>query len=141
MRRNCMAEILDKDLPIHMGNCIHVVNCEKKSNLNLAKEPDVFICIQVEDETGKDEYPILMTQDEFDKLEKAVLPDMDSMIPGRIYHKFLINTNRYCVKLKEDNGQVYVGVFDIEAWATYFKRAISHPMSCTKKSFITDLFD
>ena len=34
-----------------------------------------------------------------------------------------------------------VGVFDIGAWATYFRRAISHPMSCTKKSLITDLFD
>lgn len=136
-----MAEILDKDFPVHMGNCIHVVNCDKESNPKLVKEPDVFICIQVEDETGKDEYPILMTQDEFDKLEKAVFPDMDNMIPGRIYSKFLLKTNFYCVKLKEDNGQVYVGVFDIGAWATYFRRAISHPMSCTKKSLITDLFD
>ena len=136
-----MAEILDKDMSVVMGNCIHVVNCEKKDDARYAAEDDVLICIQVENESGREEYPILMTQDEFDKLEKGYLPDMDDMVMGRIYPKFITDKNFYCVKLKENTNDIYVGIFDIGDWSTYYRRAIDHPKSVTHKSMITDLFD
>ena len=136
-----MSKILDTNLPVVMGNCIHVVNVEKELNPRLTNEADVFICIQVENEEGKDEYCILLTQDEYDKLKKGTFPNMKDMIPGRIYHKFIVDNNFYCVKLKDPSGEVYVGVFDIGDWSKYFQRALSHPQSCTKKHIITDLFD
>ena len=136
-----MPEILDTNIPIVMGNCIHVANCEKKENTSLAAEADVFICIQIENENGKDEYSILMTQEEFDNLKKGVFPDMDKMIFGRIYPKFITNKNFYCVKLKENNDNVFVGIFDIGDWAEFYKRAIEHPKSCTRKSMLTNLLD
>lgn len=136
-----MAKIIDIHMPIVMGNCIHVLNIEKEVDSKLSKEPNVFICIQVENEDGKVEYPILMTQDEYDKLERAVFPNMKDMIAGRIYVMFIRDNNYYCVKLKDVNGDVFVGVFDIGDWAEYYKRATHHPKSVTKKSIITDILD
>ena len=135
-----MAKILDKNLSVALGNCIHVLNVEKQNNPNL-KEDDVFICIQVENESGDKEYSIHMTQSEMDSLKKGNLSDMDKMIFGRIYHKFIVDTNYYCVKLRDNSGDVYVGIFNIAKWSSYYKRAVTHPMSCTKKSLWTDLFD
>ena len=89
--------------------------------------------------TEKEE--VYLTQDEYDKLKKGTFPDMKDMIPGRIYHKFIVDNNFYCVKLKDANGEIYVGVFDIGDWSKYFQRAINHPKSCTKKRILTDLFD
>ena len=136
-----MPKILDTNLPVVMGNCIHVLNVEKEQNPRLKNEADVFVCIQVENENGKDEYCILLTQEEYDKLEKATFSDMKEMVAGRIYTKFINDNNYYCVKMKDSTGDVFVGVFDIGDWSDYFKRALSHPQSCTKKKILTDLFD
>ena len=137
-----MPDILDSNLPVVMGNCIHVGNIEKRTDPKLKDEDDVLICIQVENEYGNEEYPILMTQDEFDnKLKKGSLVDIKIMKPGRIYPKFLWTTNYYCVKLRDNENNVFIGFFNIKDWAKYFQRALTHPKSCTKKTIFTDILD
>ena len=56
--------ILDSDMPVVLGNCIRVENVEKRNGVAPLDDEGVFVCVQVENETGKDEYCILLTQAE-----------------------------------------------------------------------------
>ncbi len=132
-----MAKIIDTDMPIKMGNCIHVQNCDKACHDDF----ETYICIQVEEETGDEEYAILVTDEELSKTKRYVAKDTVNMIPGRIYTKFILGENFYCVKLNDKKGGTFVAAFPIRDWVVYFKRAISHPNTCTKKSLMTDLLD
>ncbi len=134
--------ILDENMPVVLGNCIRVENVEK--SLGEEKNPeeaDVFVCVQVESENGNDEYPILMTQQELERLPRVDFMDMSEMVAGRAYPKFIKDKNYYCVKLLAYDGETFVGAFDIGYWKDCFIRAMSHPRSCTKKKFITDVLD
>ena len=131
------SPIIDKSMKVALGNCIRVSNMEKKHRL----EANVYVCIQVESEDGNEEYAILLTQGEFDKIMKTDTIDMKGMVSGRIYTKFLLFKNFYTVRLKSYDGTEFVGVFDIAEWKKYFERALKHPNSCTKKGFVTDLLD
>ena len=133
--------ILDNDMPVVLGNCIRVENVEKRNGVAPSNDEDVFVCVQVENENGQDEYCILLTQDEFDRIPRVEGMDGSQMIAGRIYTKFIRDKNYYLVKMKGYDGIGFVGMFEIGFWADCFKRAIAHPMSCTKKGFITDILD
>lgn len=133
--------ILDSDMPVVLGNCIRVENVEKNNGVAPSDDEDVFVCVQVENETGKDEYCILLTQEEFDRLPRIEGMDDRRMIAGRIYAKYVGNKNYYLVKMKGYDGIGFVGIFEIGFWADCFERAITHPRSCTKKGFITDMLD
>ena len=132
-----MSTLIEENLPVVMGNCIRVDNVDKLDD----KEPDQFICIQVENETGKEEYPILLTEDEFKNIKRWLPNEMKTMIAGRIYIKFFVDANYYCVKLRIGKNKSFVGIFRISDWIKYFKRAAAHPKSCTKKNIITDILD
>jgi hypothetical protein len=129
--------IIDKNMKVCLGNCIRVSNVEKKNRL----ESSVYVCIQVESEDGKSEYAILLTQGEYDKIIKADTFDMKDMVPGRIYAKFILSKNYYTVRLKGYDGVEFVGLFEIGDWRKYYERALKHPNSCTKKSFLADILD
>lgn len=131
-----MPYIYDEDMPIILGNCIRVLNADSTK-----EEHDSFVCIQVESEDGRTEYPILMTLLEYDKLEHVVNDDMKKMVAGRIYPAFIHGKNYYCVKLNGYDKEEYIGIFDIGDWAKYYRRAVEHPKSVTKKSLLTDIFD
>ena len=133
--------ILDNDMPVVLGNCIRVENVEKRNGVASSDDEDVFVCVQVENENGQDEYCILLTQDEFDRLPRIEGMDDSRMIAGRIYAKFIRDKNYYLVKMKGYDGIGFVGIFEIGFWADCFERAITHPMSCTTKGFITDILD
>jgi hypothetical protein len=133
--------ILDRDIPVVLGNCIRVENVEKSNGVAPSNDEDVLVCMQVESENGKDEYCILFTLDEFDRIPRLEGMDERQMIAGRIYMKFIGYKNYYLVKMKGYDGIGFVGMFDIGFWADCFKRAITHPNSCTKKGFITDILD
>lgn len=133
--------ILDRDISVTLGNCIRVKNVEKSNGVASSDDEDVLVCMQVENENGKDEYCILFTLDEFDRIPRLEGMDESQMIAGRIYVKFIGHKNYYLVKMKGYDGIGFVGMFDIGFWADCFKRAITHPKSCTKKGFITDILD
>ena len=131
-----MTKILDENFPVVMGNCIHVLNEDDTD-----PKEKVLICIQVENETGKVEYPIMLTQDEYGALTLISFEEPIDMVPGRIYPKYIDGANCYCVKLKDVSGSVFIGKFRIDQWRDYYNRALRHPKSITHKSIITDLFD
>lgn len=133
--------ILDNDIPVVLGNCIRVENVEKSNLVAPVGDEDVLVCVQVENENGKDEYCILLTQDELDRIPRFEGMDERQMVAGRIYTRFIGDKNYYLVKMKGYDGVVFVGMFDIGFWADCFRRAVTHPKSCTKKSLITDIFD
>jgi len=129
--------IIDKSMKVVLGNCIRVSNMEKKHRL----EASVYVCIQVESEDGRDEYAILLTQGEYDKIIKADTVEMKGMVPGRIYHRHILGKNYYAVRLKGYDDLEFIGLFEIPDWKKFFERALKHPESCTKKGIITDLLD
>lgn len=135
--------IIDKDMPVVLGNCIRVWNVEKSEG-TAYDGPDVFVCVHVESETGKDEYCILLDEKEFEQVKKNGIPcdDLD-MIAGRIYPRFdkVERKNYYCVKMKDWENKEFVAMFDIGDWSKFYMAAISHPKSCTKKNLLTDILD
>ena len=133
--------ILDSDIPVVLGNCIRVENVEKRNGVAPVDDDDVLVCVQVENETGNDEYCILLTQDELDRIPRAEGMDESRMVAGRIYTRFIGDRNYYLVRMKGYDGIGFVGMFEIGFWADCFRRAITHPMSCTRKGFITDILD
>ena len=135
-------KILDTDLPVKLGYCIHVVNCEKEEDpKGHVDEPPVFICIQLETEDGNVEYPVLLTDEEYSKVEKGYSTDMNKLVAGRTYPTFRFRRNCYDIVIKDWTGETCIGFFKREEIVAYYKRALYHPKSVTKKSLITDLFD
>lgn len=128
-----MPEVIDKKMPIVLGSCVRVKNAEGN--------PGVLVCIQVESNDGRDEYCILLTEDELRKLPRLIADFDDIVVAGRIYVKFINGSNYYCVKLKDWNGTEFIAAFDIGFWRKCFERAAANPDSCTKKGIITDLLD
>ena len=82
-----------------------------------------------------------MTQQELDALPKTDIDPKNTMKPGRVYNKHYNLSNMYCVRMTDSTGKEFVGAFTIDQWIAYFKRAVAHGNSCTKKNLITDLFD
>ena len=133
--------IIDKNMPVALGNCIRVKNVEQSEGL-AHNEPDVFVCIQVENETGENEYCILLDEEKFAQVRKnAMFCDDGNMVAGRIYTRFVKFRNCYCVKLKDWTNQVFIALFDIGEWSRCYVNAIAHPKSCTRKSLLTDVLD
>ena len=129
--------IIDKNRKVVLGNSIRVSNIEKKHRL----EADVYICIQVESEDGKEEYPILLTPSEYSGLQKTDAIKTDGMVSGRIYTKFIGYKNYYVIRLTGYDDDEFVAFIDIADWKKYYERALKHPNSCTKKGMLTDLLD
>ena len=140
-----MPEFLDKRMLVMLGNCIRVLNTEKTAHPDkLSDEPDVFYCIQVENNSGAEEveYPILIPEDEFNKLE-PVFPEGDKFLkmkPGRIYFENDNGKNFYCIKLRTPD-ECFVVMFPIATFKRYYELAQSHPSCCTKKNWFVNLFD
>lgn len=135
-----MAKKLDKNLPVALGNCIHVMNLEAGSPGHANEDP-VLVCIQVEDKTGQREYPILLTQMEYESLRRVQPVDMDDRKFGRCYNQFIEDTNYFVIKLRDASGSVSCGLFEIGFFGKCYERAITHPKSVTRKNFIRDLMD
>lgn len=129
--------IIDKGRKVVLGNSIRVSNIEKKHRL----EADVYICIQVESEDGKEEYPILLTPSEYIGLSKTDAIRKEGMVSGRVYTRFFKYKNFYVVRLTGYDDEDFVAVIDIADWKKFYERALKHPNSCTKKGMLTDLLD
>lgn len=136
--------IIDKNMRVALGNCIRVRNVEKSEGTAYYDEPDVFVCVQVENETGENEYCILLDEKEFEQAKKNGIPCGSlNMVAGRIYPKFnrANSKNYFCVKMKDWENEEFVAMFEIGDWSKFYTAAINHPKSCTCKSFLTDILD
>lgn len=128
--------MIDGSAKVVLGNCIRVRNLDRKDG-----EPDTLVCIQVESENGKDEYPILMTEDDFHEIGVVDDGDSDGMVAGRVYGRKFGRSMRYCVKLNDEELGCFVASFEKWKWMQHFQMAATHPNSCTRKSLITDILD
>ena len=80
-----MAEIIDKNTDVKMGNLILVKNTQRKPTEN-----GEYISIHVEDEDGENERCLLFTTIEISDMEKIGSKFlMENMKNGRLY-KFMI---------------------------------------------------
>lgn len=118
-----------------MGQLIRVENLKRKWNL-AARE---YLVIHVENDTGKSEYPIMLTRAEY--LRLAVVYLDVPIKAGRLYPFQMGNTYRYLLKvIDEDNAECIVLLSD-KMLSAFSKRASNNPEDVPKKSMLTDLLD
>lgn len=118
-----------------MGQLIRVENLKRKWNL-AARE---YLVIHVENETGKREYPIMLTRAEYLKLAVVYL-DVP-LKAGRLYPFQQGNTYRYMLKvIDEDNAECTVLLSD-KMLSAFSKRASKNPEDVPKKGMFTNLLD
>ena len=135
--------VIDKN-KIVLGQCVRVQNVEKKKDPKKRRfEADDYIAIQVENYTGNLEYCILLTYIEHTDMESVELNKsmLNNMIAGRLYPVTIGRKETYLVKVNHWDGRTRVLRMSFGQLADADARAIKHPMSCTKKSILTDLFD
>lgn len=131
-----MAEIIDKNLKVVLGQLIRVKNLCQEQNQN-----DVYVSLQIQDENGENERCILFTEIECADMQKIYSSILQKMVYGRLY-KFLIG-KRYTnvVKVKNYNNQdKYFRISNTQLKKAE-KRAQKNKQDLTRKSFFTDLID
>jgi hypothetical protein len=133
------------NLKIVLGQCVYVENREKTLDHTRYREVDKFIAIQVEDESGAEdtERCILFTDIEHTDMETVTLAKdlVKSMVAGRLYPVTLARRNTYLLKVMHSDGRVRILRISAKQLARADHRAAGHPLSCTTKSVLTDLFD
>lgn len=137
------SHTIDKN-KIVLGQCVRVQNVEKKNNPKARRfEADDYVAIQIEDYDGNDEKCILLTYIEHTDMESVELNKsmLNNMVAGRLYPVKLGRKDTYLLKVNHWDGRTRVLRMSFGQLADADARAIKHPMSCTKKSILTDLFD
>lgn len=130
-----MAKQID-DVKVTLGKKIRVANQDQKSNEN-----EIYIAIQVEDESGDNERCLLFTEAELDAIETVKFNfAYDNMKPGRLYCANLDKKDTYLVKLDDDSNNSLYRVSPSQLKAAE-ERAKRNPEDLTKKGFITNLLD
>ena len=134
-------ELID-DHNVKLGQCIRVVNVEKKAGNDRAGA-DTYVSIQVEDENGDNERCLLFTETEFTDMEFIRLPESiyGGMKLGRLYPAEIAKHCCYLIKSRHWNGGIIIKRISITQLTKADKRAVKHPESVTKKSFLSDLMD
>lgn len=139
----CNSHVLDNN-KIVLGQCVRVTNVEKKRTPNKHKfESDEYIAIQIEDYDGKDERCILFTPTEHTDMETVGMnyAMLNNMVAGRLYHVTINKVQTYLLKVFHWDGRSRVLRIASTSLQKAVERAEKHPLSCTKKSILTDLFD
>lgn len=135
-------ELIDEH-SVKLGQCIRVVNVEKKAG-NDRSGADTYVSIQVEDENGDNERCLLFTLAEFSDMEKIELHESlyKGMIIGRTYPAKIATRPCYLARVRHyDTGRIMLLRISITQLTKADKRAARHPESVTKKSFLSDLMD
>lgn len=132
-----MAEIIDKDVDIKMGNLILVKNTKKKPTEN-----DEYVSLHVEDEDGKNERCLLFTQIEISDMEKVQSKFfLKSMKNGRLYKVVIDGNQTNLVKVAHKDGrEMILRVSNTQLEKADFRR-IKNPEDLTEKGFWEDLKD
>ncbi len=141
-----MSNLID-DKKVVLGQLIRVTNFEKEIEpVKYCKYNDIYMSLQIEDEDGSQdsERCILMTIPTHTDMEQVTLSDVmtKNMVYGRLYKVVLAKNTCYLVKVKHYEldkdlilriSQSQLDIAD--------QRAIKLPLTCTTKSWITDLLD
>ena len=132
-----MAEIIDKNMKIKMGNMVRVKNTQKKFNEN-----DLYISIQVEDEDGNNERCLLFTEIEISDMEKIKCQFMnDNMKAGRLYKANINGCDTNLVKVVHRDGREMIFRLSNSQLESADFRSLRNPEDLTVKGFIEDLKD
>lgn len=135
--------VIDKE-DVVLGQCIRVWNVERQKDIKKhIHECAQYIAIQVEDYSGKKEYCILLTHINHTDMESVQLPMsmMNNMVDGRLYPVVIARKDTYLIKVAHWDGRTRILRISRKQLQEATDRAISHPMSCTKKTMLTDMFD
>lgn len=134
-----MAKPQVDNLPVKLGQLIPVENVEQRSRA----EFDRYIALHIEDLDGSNERCILFTPIEYTDMESVVLPEdiTKHIVQGRLYPCTLGNRDTNLVAVTHWDGETRVLRISATQLAKMDKRASSHPETCPKKSFITDMLD
>ena len=130
-----MAKQID-DVKVTLGKKIRVANQDQKSNEN-----EIYVAIQVEDESGDNERCLLFTESELNAIETVKFNfAYENMKPGRLYSANLDKKDTYLVKLDDNSNNSLYRVSPSQLKAAE-ERAKRNPEDLTKKGFITNLLD
>ena len=131
-----MAEIIDSNLKVVLGQLIRVKNLNKLPTAN-----QIYIALHVQDEDGENQRCLLMTEIECSDMQKVYSKFFDKMIYGRLYD-FLINKKHtFVVRVKNYNGQDRFFRISKTQLFKFQKRAQKNLQDLPKKSYFTDLLD
>lgn len=132
-----MAEIIDKDADVKMGNLILVKNTKKKPTEN-----DEYVSLHVEDEDGENERCLLFTQIEISDMEKVQSKFfLESMKNGRLYKVVIDGNQTNLVKVVHKDGREMIfRISNTQLEKADFRR-IKNPEDLTEKGFWEDLRD
>lgn len=132
-----MAEIIDKDTNIKIGNLILVKNTKKKPTEN-----DEYVSLHVEDEDGENERCLLFTQIEISDMEKVQSKFfLDNMKNGRLYKVVIDGNQTNLVKVVHKDGREMIfRISNTQLERADFRR-IKNPEDLTEKGFWEDLKD
>lgn len=132
------------DLKVELGTCIRVKNVEKQENpKRRAADANEYIAIQIEGYTGDAEECILLTHVEHTDMETVQIPEglMKHMVFGRLYPVTLGKVKTCLIKVKHWDGRERILRLSDSQYRSAKYRACTHPKSCTKKAWLTDLMD
>lgn len=129
------AKLID-DEKVVMGKVIKVENQMKVATAN-----DVYLSVQVEDESGDNERCLLFTEKELDKVA-TVTSDFiaEAMKPGRIYNATIDGDTTYLVKVGRGDVEKIIRLSPTQLEIAE-NRSDKNPEDLTKKSLLTDLTD
>lgn len=132
-----MAEIIDKNTDIKMGNLILVKNTQRKPTEN-----SEYISIHVEDEDGENERCLLFTQAEASDMEKVQSKFfLNSMKNGRLYKVIIDGNQTNLVKVRHKDGREMIfRISNTQLERADFRR-IKNPEDLTEKGFWEDFKD
>ena len=127
---------LVEDEKIAMGKVIKVENQMKVATAN-----DVYLSVQVEDESGDNERCLLFTEKEFDKVATVKADFMiESMKAGRIYNAIIDGDTTYLVKVGRGDIEKIIRLSPSQLEIAE-NRSEKNPEDLTKKSLLTDMID
>lgn len=131
-----MTAKLIEDEKIVMGKVIKVENQMKVATAN-----DVYLSVQVEDESGENERCLLFTEKEFDKVSTVKADFMtDAMKSGRIYNATIDGDMTYLVKVGRGDVEKIIRLSPTQLEIAE-NRSEKNPEDLTKKSLLTDMID
>ena len=132
-----MAEIIDKNTDVKMGNLILVKNTQRKPTEN-----EEYVSLHVEDEDGGNERCLLFTKIEISDMEKIGSKFlMENMKNGRLYKFMISGCETNLVKVRYQDGvQMIFRISNTQLEKADFRR-IKNPEDLTEKGFWEDLKD
>lgn len=132
-----MAEIIDKNTDIKMGNLVLVKNTQRKP-----MENSEYISLHVEDEDGENERCLLFTRVEMSDMEKVQSKFLlNNMKNGRLYKVVIDGNQTNLVKVVHKDGrEMILRISNTQLERADFRR-INNPEDLTKKGFLEDFMD